>query len=233
MSVQPTPPAPSSLKRYGAIALMFLPMLGYMVGDWLIAHWAVAKQLDELLKPYAFNAALLIGLALGLAQLGWQFRKTRQLSSYLLQQLALLLAHTLIPLKFGHFVNGLNVLGLVGLGTAAVYLVDALMGAPLFKAFPAHFSPEAAARLNEPRVLRVVLHIEYAMVATYVAHNVFLIWGNMMLPKALYLLVLPFYAKALWGTFVAFAIGYPRWVRKRAEARRAAEAKEAIAAEAA
>ena len=35
-------------------------------------------------------------------------------------------------------------------------------------------------------------------------------------PKALYLLVLPFYAKALWGAFTAFALGYPRWARARA-----------------
>lgn len=209
---------PSRLKRFGSVAMMFAPMLGYMIGDWLIEHWEVAKQLDVLLKPYAFNASLLIGLALGLAQLGWQYAKTKKLSSFLLQQLALLLAHTLIPLRFGHFVNGWNVIGLVGMGTAAVYFVDALLGAPLFKAFPAHFSPEVAPRLNDPRVLRIVLHIEYALVFTYVAHNAFLIFGN-WLPKQLYLLLLPFYVKGIWTAFTAFALGYPRWARKRAEAK--------------
>jgi hypothetical protein len=211
-------PQSSPIKRFGSVAMMFAPMLGYIIGDWLIAHWDVAKHLDEVLKPYAFNASLLIGLGLGLAQLGWQYARTKKLSSFLLQQLALLLAHTLIPLRFGHFVNGWNVIGLVGMGTAAVYLVDAVVGAPLFRAFPAHFSPEVAPRLNEPRVLRIVIHIEYALVFTYVAHNAFLLFGNLMLPKALYLLLLPFYAKALWGAFTAFALGYPRWARKRAEA---------------
>ena len=86
----------------------------------------------------------------------------------------------------------------------------------MFKAFPAHFSPEVAERLNHPRVLRVIQHIEVALVVTYLLHNGFLLVGNMWLPKALYLLVLPFYAKALWGAFTAFAIGYPRWARKRA-----------------
>jgi hypothetical protein len=213
----PAAPAPASpLKRFGAIALMFLPMVGYMVGDYLIEHWATAKAIDELVRPYAFNASMILGLVLGLAQMAWVYGKTRTISSYVLQQLALLLAHTLIPLKFGHFVNGLNTIALVGMATAAVYAVDVFFGSPLFKAFPAHFSPEVAHRLDNPHVMRVLRHIQIALVATYLVHNSFLLFGNLLLPKALYLLILPFFAKALWGSFTAFAIAYPQWRKKRA-----------------
>lgn len=207
------------------VVAMFLPVVGYSLGDWLIAHWAVAKQLDVTLKPYAFNAAMLIGLVIGLAQTAWIYWRKRQWSSYTLQQLVLLLVSTLIPLRFGHFVHGLSIFGLIGLGVAAAYGVDAIFKAPLFIGFAKHFSPQYADKFDEnPYARRVVVHIELGFVLVMTVQNLFVLFGNLYLPKTLYLLVLPFYAKALWGGYMAFAFTYPRWLVKRYRARQAANA---------
>lgn len=197
------------------IVLMFLPIIGYSLGDYLVGHWAFAKRLDPLLKPYAFNASLLFGLVIGLFQLTREYLKKREWSSYTLQQLGMLLLFTVVPLYFGHFIHGWSTFGFVWAVVALVYGLDAGFGAPLFLAYPKHFAPEVSERLNEPLVRRILIQLEVGFVVASLLNGAFVLLGNRLLPKAVYLLLLPFYGKALWGAFMAFAFGYPRWVRRR------------------
>lgn len=221
----------SFVETVRSLVTMFLPVIAYMVGDYLVDHWAVAKQLEQAIAPYAFSTSLLIGLAAGLAQFGWHYFKTRKISSYVLQQLAWLLAYTIIPLRLGHFVKfsptdpiGYDSLGLVGIGLAAAYFVDFLTGSRLFMAFPRHFSPEMAHRLQEAPVRRVVSHIELALITMFSLKGLLLVFGNRLLSHAVYLAVMPFALKGLLFGFLGFVFTYPRWVRSRAEKRRATEA---------
>lgn len=209
----------SRYRKIWQFAVLFLPMIGYELWDWLRTHWALASQLDALAKPYVFNTALIVGFIAGLAQLAWAFHKTRKLSSFVVQQLAILLAYTLIPLRFGHYLGGWSVFGLVGLGMAGIYLIDIFVGGPLFRAFAEHFAPEVKSRLDHPGVRTAMRHIELAFVMTMMLSNGFVLLGNRLLPKALYLLLLPLHAKVLWGGFMAFAYGYGRWRKKRSMAR--------------
>lgn len=194
---------------------MFLPFLGYTAGEWLLDHWAFAQQIDRLVKPYAFDASLLVGLIVGLAQLGWEYWRRREVSAYVLQQLGLLVLFTVPPLALGHYVAGWNVFGLVWIAIALVYAVDACVQAPLFLAYPKRFAPHVSDRLDHPAVRQVLVQMEWAFVVTCLLNATFLLEGNRLLPKALYLLVLPFFAKALWGTFSAFCLAYPAWLRRR------------------
>lgn len=211
------------------LVVLFLPIIAYAIGDYLVDHWDKARQLEEALGPYAFSTSLLVGLVAGLVQFGWHYHKTRKLSSYVLQQLAWLLAFTVIPLHFGHFVKlapddpvGYNVLGLVGVGLAGVYFLDYLTGGRLMLAFPRHFSPEMAEKLHLPNARRVLANIELAMVSMFALKGLFLIYGNRLLPKATYLLVMPFVAKGLLAAFLAFVFTYTTAVRRRVERAKAA-----------
>lgn len=194
---------------------MFLPFIGYTAGDWLIDHWSVARELDRLLRPYAFDASVMLGLAVGLVQLGWEYARRREVSAYVLQQLGLLVVFTVPPLALGHYVGGWNVFGFVWIVIALAYAVDARFQAPLFLAYPRRFAPHLGDRLQEPAVRAVVVQMEWAFVATALLNAAFLLEGTHLLPKALYLLVLPFFAKALWGSFTAFCLAYPAWIRRR------------------
>jgi hypothetical protein len=225
------PPASSMLQTARTIGFMFLPFIAYQLGEYLVAHWEPARQLEHLVAPYAFSASLLVGLVVGMAQIVWTYAKTRELSSYVLQQLGWLLAFTFVPLYFGHFVHqgpadpvGYNVLGLVGMGIAAVYAVDFATGGHLMMAFPKHFSPETAKLAHLPRFRRVLGHIEFAMVAMFALKGAFLVFGNRLLPHATYLLVLPFFAKGLLYAFITFSVAYPQWARRQVKLEKAATA---------
>jgi hypothetical protein len=208
-----------------SVGLMFLPVIAYTLGEYLVAHWEPAKQLEHAVAPYAFSASLLVGLVVGLGQICWTYAKTRELSSYVLQQLGWLLAFTFVPLYFGHFTQGgVNVIGLVGMGIGLVYAVDFLLGSKLMMAFPKHFSPETNKLAGNPRFQRVIGHIELAMVAMFTLKGCWLIFGNMYLPKATYLLLLPFVTKGLLYSFITFAVAYPQVVRRRVRAAEAAKA---------
>lgn len=226
----PTTPAekPQSSGLAGtvrSVGLMFLPVIAYTAGEYLAAHWEPARQLEHALGPYAFTTSLLVGLVVGLGQICWTYAKTRELSSYVLQQLAWLLAFTFIPLYFGHFTQGgVNVIGLVAIGLGLVYAVDFALGSKLMMAFPKHFSPETAQLADKPRFKMVIGHIELAMVAMFILKGSWLVFGNLYLPKTTYLLLLPFVTKGLLFSFITFAVTYPQMVRRRARAAEAAKA---------
>ncbi|MDB5096198.1 MAG: hypothetical protein JWM80_619 [Cyanobacteria bacterium RYN_339] len=223
------PQATDRMAMVRSILLMFLPFIAFQIGEVLLANWEPARRLEHLLAPYAFSTSLFIGLVVGLLQISWNYAKTRELSSYVLQQLGWLLAFTFVPLYFGHFVHqgagdpvGFNVIGLVGMALASVYAVDFATGGNLMMAFPRHFSPETAKMSHLPRFRRVMGHIELAMVAMFALKGSYLVFGTRLLPHGTYILLLPFVAKGLLFSFMTFAITYPQWAKRQAQKEKAA-----------
>jgi hypothetical protein len=201
--------------------MMFLPVIGYSIGEWLVKNWDFAQRVDEVVKPYAFNTSLVIGLLIGLLQIGNEYRKTREMSLYAIQQLGFLFAYTFIPLYFGHFVHGLSIFGLIGMGIALVYFIDLKFGANLFMAFPRHFAPEKREKFKDPKAQKIIIELGNFFVLTWIINNSFILFANILLSKPLYLLLLPLFSKFIWIAFMSFCFWYPNWRKKQSAEKQA------------
>lgn len=222
----PAPEAPR--RRFNPLILftsaaMFLPFVAYGVGEWLLEVWEPARAIDALLRPYAFSASLLLGLAVGLAQIGWTYLRTRDFNLFSAQQLGFLLAFTFVPLLLGPTFLGLSTFGWVNVGIGAAYVLDYALGSKAFLAFPKRFAPHVIDILKtNVHAFRVFRHLHVAFVAVWLLQGAFILFAKQALPPKLYLLALPFYAKALWLSFMGFCFTYPQIMKKRGEAQRAA-----------
>ena len=207
---------PTRASKLLVVAVMFLPAIGYSIGQWVLGHWPLAQRVDRWVAPYFFNFGLLVGLLIGGLQLLLAYRRTRRLSSFLVQQLVFLLVFTIVPLRLGHYVHGLSVFGLLGLGLALVFAIDTGLGGGLFSAYPEHFSPGYRERVqNSPTARRIRTELEGAFVVTMTAQSLFVLFGQQALPRATYLLVLPFMTKYLWVAFALLALRYGKWASRR------------------
>lgn len=206
-----------------SFAGMFLPFVSFAVGEWLLAVWAPARAIDAAVRPYAFSASLLLGLAVGLAQIGWTYARTRLFNLFSAQQLGFLLAFTFVPLLLGKTFLGYSTFGWVNVGIAAAYVLDYALGSKAFLAFPKRFAPHVAPVLEtNPYARRVFRHLHVAFVVTWLLQGAFVLFAKQALPAGLYLLALPLYSKVVWLSFMGLCFTYPRIAKKRGEARRAA-----------